>query len=339
MEENRNWEHINVGSLDVRYQRCVTVARTWRHPANFEETTYLHIPYDTLSQLAAFNPDVIISAELGARTSQAVLYRKLHPGTRLVVYADLSERTEQGREGWRGLLRRWILRHADAIITNGTSGERYIQKLGFSPEYIYKIPYTTDLSLFAESPVICKENGQLELIYVGSLSQRKGLVIFCEHLDACVRESKRDVRLTLVGNGPMQEEIARMKHRLAFKLNLVGDVAYEQLPDYYAAADAFVFPTLADTWGLVVNEAMAAGLPIIGSRYSQAVEELVVDGVHGWTFYPDQPETVYKALHQLFAMSAEERKEMGETARKAALEWSPELVASRFLAVVEAVQS
>ena len=49
-----------------------------------------------------------------------------------------------------------------------------------------------------------------------------------------------------------------------------------------------VFPTLADEWGLVVNEALAAGVPVLGSLYSQAVEELVRDGENGWTFRPDR---------------------------------------------------
>ena len=56
------------------------------------------------------------------------------------------------------------------------------------------------------------------------------------------------------------------------------------MAEVYAKASLFAFPTLADEWGVVVNEAMAAGLPVLGSIYSQAVEELVEDGVSGWVF-------------------------------------------------------
>ena len=61
---------------------------------------------------------------------------------------------------------------------------------------------------------------------------------------------------------------------------------HERMAEVYAKASLFAFPTLADEWGVVVNEAMAAGLPVLGSIYSQAVEELVEDGVSGWVFRP-----------------------------------------------------
>ena len=64
----------------------------------------------------------------------------------------------------------------------------------------------------------------------------------------------------------------------------------------YGSCDIFVFPTLADDWGVAVNEAMAASLPVLGSVYSQAVEELVRDGVNGWVSRPDDPAGMQRCL-------------------------------------------
>jgi len=83
---------------------------------------------------------------------------------------------------------------------------------------------------------------------------------------------------------------------------------------------------------------MGHGFVIVGSRYSQAAEELVVDDVHVRTFYPDQLETSRKAIHQLLVTTTEERLSMGEAARQAALRWSPEIVGNIFLSVIKAVR-
>jgi glycosyltransferase involved in cell wall biosynthesis len=89
------------------------------------------------------------------------------------------------------------------------------------------------------------------------------------------------VTLELVGDGPEAVRLARVPLPGNVTVRCSGTVAYEQITGAYARAGLFVFPTLAYEWGLVVNEAMAAGLPVLGSVYSQAVEELVRDGVSG----------------------------------------------------------
>ena len=76
-----------------------------------------------------------------------------------------------------------------------------------------------------------------------------------------------------------------------------GNVQYLDLPTYFSACDATVLPCLADTWGLVVNESLAAGVPVLGSLYSQAVQELVEDGCNGWTFYPDDESRICSILN------------------------------------------
>ncbi len=71
------------------------------------------------------------------------------------------------------------------------------------------------------------------------------------------------------------------------KLEFLGVFQYDDLPEIYGSAEVFVLPTLADTWAVVVNEALLAGLPVLGSIYAQAVEELIQEGGTGWNFRPD----------------------------------------------------
>src|SRR6185437_2266890 len=103
---------------------------------------YLHCPYDTLPQLLRLRPDVLISGELGLRTLQASFYKALNPGCQFVIWATLSEHSEQGRGVLREHLRRLLLKRADAVIVNGASGRRYVRGYGVKDERIFVSPYT-----------------------------------------------------------------------------------------------------------------------------------------------------------------------------------------------------
>ena len=110
-------------------------------------------------------------------------------------------------------------------------------------------------------------------------------------------------------------------------LHFAGSLPYDKLPSIYSEADIFVLPTLADTWGVVVNEALAAGLPVLGSVRAQAVEELVIDGVNGWTFDPSRPSEIYAAINRSMQTAGEQFHAMRAKAQARALALTPDDVA------------
>ncbi len=86
----------------------------------------------------------------------------------------------------------------------------------------------------------------------------------------------------IIGSGPEEEALRRQASQLGLpNVVFVGFVTPAELPAYYGLADVFVFPSLVDVWGLVVNEALACGLPVLASRYAGATQELVepYDGI------------------------------------------------------------
>jgi glycosyltransferase involved in cell wall biosynthesis len=89
-----------------------------------------------------------------------------------------------------------------------------------------------------------------------------------------------------------------------------------ELRAFYAAAGAFVHPALEEPWGLVINEAMASGLPVLSSRNVGAAEELVVDGETGFLFDPGDVNSIAESLFKMFSMSEAERQKMGAAARE-----------------------
>jgi glycosyltransferase involved in cell wall biosynthesis len=101
-----------------------------------------------------------------------------------------------------------------------------------------------------------------------------------------------------VGSGDQLDLLKRIELPPSLQIDFKGSISFEQLPSQYHEADLYVYPTLADEWGLVVNEAMIAGLPVLGSSFSQAVEELVQDGVNGWLFTPTDEKDTYNAIRR-----------------------------------------
>jgi glycosyltransferase involved in cell wall biosynthesis len=333
-EPNRAWVP-EWGTLPVQLQRSVAIQGLWRHPNKFSESLTLHLPYDTIPELVRFRPDVVISAEMGMRTAQAAAYCQLS-NSPLVIWATLSDVTEQGR----GRLRRWLrpklLRHADSVIINGAGGVRYLRGLGVNASSMFRAPYTTDLGPFLTLPTERSVGLRHRLLYSGSLTHRKGLMLFLPTLSNwAARNMDRNVELVVVGQGPLSPEVSGFHCAKNLTIRRLGHVPYDQVPDVYQNGGILIFPTLADEWGMVVTEAMAAGVPVLGSLYSQAVEELVIDGENGWTFRPDRPAEMYGALDRALNASHDAVNQMAVRARSASREITPSTVAEAVFAAMD----
>ena len=144
------------------------------------------------------------------------------------------------------------------------------------------------------------------------------------------------IEFVLAGEGPIRASLEGLPVPPNVNVSWLGNVVYEDLPKVYAAAEIFVLPTLADTWGVVVNEAMACGLPVLGSVYSQAVAEMVRDGTNGWVFRPDNAPEMYDAIDRCLTTPFEKLSNMRECARKTAARLTPDYVTGLIEAAVDA---
>jgi hypothetical protein len=339
MEPGRPWP-VDWDGLNVTAQRTISWQRTWKHPQGFSESLSWHVPWDTIRLLRQHRPEVVISAELGARSIFSALYCRMNPETRLIIWATLSERTEQGCGLLRTLLRRWLLPRAHAILVNGRSGERYIRGFGVCRERIVMAPYTTDMTRLLSLPVFREEQSRKRLLFVGQLVQRKGLEALLSALARWGRTNpQQQVELNVVGDGPLRNHLQAMTLPANVSVIWTGTVSYDQIDTVYRRAGILVFPSLSDEWGLVTNEAMAAGLPVLGSIYSQAVEELVEDGRSGWKFVPDDPDDLDRALQRALSTPSSVLEEMGRRARSSIVDLTPDAVAQKILAAVRYVST
>lgn len=246
-------------------------------------------------------PDVVVSHELGARSFCAARYCK-RSGAKLVLATFMSEHTEQGRGGLRHRLRRYLINQADALTYNGPSCRRYLLSLGAREEQLFHWPYAADDRHFqgagfqqtASVPALPPRN---RLLCIGQLTQRKGVMPMLRQINRFIQSTGRAIELTLVGNGPLRDELNNLSQHEStrsfpqsldanFRLNVLGNRPAESLPALMRQHGALIAPTLADEWLLVVNEAMHIGLPVIGSVYAQAVTTLIDHGRNGWQYDP-----------------------------------------------------
>ncbi len=282
MEGNRTWKP-DYEELNVVKQRTISYSKKWEHEAGFKETTEVHIPFDTIFKLAKAKPDVVVSGELGFRSLLASIYCMIY-GKPLILWLTLSDHTEQNKAGIRLILRKFLLNRATVLLCNGAASERYLKQLGISKPKFFA-PYTSDFEI--QKPKI-SFNARRKILFTGQLIARKGVKQMTAALKTWSEKNPdKELELIVAGNGPEILYFEMLRNCANVELNLLGTVAYEDLAKLYNDADIYIFPTLADEWGVVVNEALSAGLPILGSLYSQAVEELVKNEVNGWLFKPD----------------------------------------------------
>jgi len=324
--------------LNVTVQKSWNLWRTSRHPIGFSTVLHWCIPWDTLIQLRRYQPNLVISTELGPRTLFASLYRMLHPASRLIIWAPCSEHTERARGRLRTWIRRILLRFADAVLVNGASGRRYMESMGVAPAAIFFVPRAVDLDPFAQIPLKRRLECARRLLYVGQLIERKGVHLFLQALNRWARlHREHRIEFWLQGDGPMRSELEALPMASSVYVRFLGSAPNTEIPKIYGQAGILAFPTLADEWGLPVNEAMAAGLPVLGSRYSEAVEEMVETDVTGWKFRADHAGETDEAIDRAMRVSDEQLDLMRSAARERAAAFAPEKIADRVVSAARFV--
>lgn len=327
MENNRSWE-VDNGELNVVVQKNLSYKKIWKY--NFE--TQVHIPYDTIFQLKRLQPDIVISVELGMRSLFSAIYSKVS-NKPLVLWLALSEHTEKNRKGLRLKLRKFLLNSCSAILCNGESSKKYIESYGVKKKLFF-IPCTSDYMLGEPKKDFNSTNKKI--LYTGHLIQLKGIKEMVEGLISwALKNESEKIELIIAGDGPEKEHFKKLNEIPNIEYQLLGHVDYEELKSWYKKVDIYLFPTLQDEWGVVVNESFSNGVPVVGSIYSQAVVELIDNQKTGWLYDPLEPNSFTKAFETALNTDKNKLEEMSNNCLKAIAELTPEKVGSSIIEAVE----
>jgi len=192
-----------------------------------------------------------------------------------------------------------------------------------------KSPATSDSPL-ATSPIGEQRRGVWPMVLLGDGELRGDLEGLCGELGlriadsgGLIAEGSKLVPSSATGDS-LDAGRSSLDSAAQGAVIFAGFRQVEELPFFYAGAGAFIHPALAEPWGLVINEAMASGLPILSSNNVGAAEELVQGGVNGFSFDPENVDELAGLMGRVAGMSPEERVAMGEASRRLIAEWGPE---------------
>jgi glycosyltransferase involved in cell wall biosynthesis len=230
----------------------------------------------------------------------------------------------------------------DAVTVESGAMEEELRRYGVRRP-IYRYPFGVNLRLY-EGPLEHDLRAELGLpagakvfLYVGRIAKEKNLSFLLSAFAAAVRK-RNDLYLVMVGGGPFFRALVEERDRLGLsgRVILAGYVRGKRLIDYYRGADVFVFASKTETLGLVVIEAMAAGLPVV-CLGEMGVTEVVEDGVSG-IFAPEDPVGFAEAMLEVLE-DRRLRERIREGALRRARELSTEAAAERTLEVYEEVRA
>ncbi|MCC6493818.1 MAG: glycosyltransferase family 4 protein [Pirellulales bacterium] len=143
--------------------------------------------------------------------------------------------------------------------------------------------------------------------------------------------------LVIIGDGELRPELERQRDDLGIQtsVHLPGFKQYDELPIFYGLAKAFIHASTVEQWGLVVNEAMASGLPVLVSKRCGCVPDLVSEGVNGWTFDPYSADAIADAMVRMTELDEDRRRTMGKASQRIIADWGPERFAAGLKAAAE----
>jgi glycosyltransferase involved in cell wall biosynthesis len=247
----------------------------------------------------------------------------------LIVMSE-SSREDEARTWWKEMVKRRMVSLYSAALVGGQRHIDYLVELGMPRERIFTGYDVVDNDYFRRRTAEIR-NWKSEIRNKYSLPENYFLAsarfiekknlprlinAYSEYHRSCETSGIAAWHLVLLGDGPLRETLNTQLSTLNLhnQVHLPGFKPYDELPIYYAFANAFVHASTTEQWGLVVNEAIASGLPVIVSERCGCAPELVRD--NGFTFDPTDEHEVASQLLKMAFLSDDERKHFADASRR-----------------------
>ena len=238
-----------------------------------------------------------------------------------------------------------FLRRCDGFVVPGHSAREYLRALKVKDDLIFTAKNAVDNDLFARLAAVVRDDAAARrralnlpdryFLFVGRLVRDKGVFDLLSAYAKLDERVRQNIAVVFAGEGLCRQELERQAKSISpGTVIFPGFAQRDDLAAYYALADALILPTYTDPWGLVVNEAMACGLPVIVSSVAGCAADLVKDGWNGFLVPPGDVRALTRAMGTL-AGDLPKLAAMGSNSRELIAEYSPEKWAA---SVAEAAQ-
>lgn len=270
-----------------------------------------------------------LSSWVGQELKKTQLIRLVHNNHSLGAVKYRSSKTIPMVARTRLQIEKKCIETADCLVATSPQEQEHIRTLISAKGNIEIIPCGTDIQRFqatnqqaARKRLGITEESQL-ILYVGRFDPRKGIETLVRAVADPQVQNHQSVKLMIVGGSSSERKDDQERHRieaivkelgLQHQVTFAGRIGHEYLPNYYAAADICVVPSLYEPFGLVPIEAMACGIPVIASSVG-GLKYTVVDKKTGLLVLPKQEKELAHAIDDLLTHS-EKRQKMGEAGRQ-----------------------
>jgi glycosyltransferase involved in cell wall biosynthesis len=267
--------------------------------------------------------------------------------TPLLFGTDSHDVSPRDKQTWKVRLKKsvlpYIFRLADAVIVPSTGGVKFMRALGIPEQRVHLTPYVVNNDWWLEQAA---QVDRAKVRRQWQIPAEAPVVLFCAKLQpwkrpqdilhAFARIHVLGTYLVFAGDGPLQTELEAAAQALHVfeRVRFLGFVNQSQLPAVYRASDLFVLPSEYEPFGVVVNEAMLCGCPVVVSDQVGARYDLVRDGETG-RVYPSQDINALVEILQNLLVNPENLKQMGKKAHKRMETWSPRENINSFIQAIE----
>lgn len=238
-----------------------------------------------------------------------------------------SKEDDSPRSFWKEALKALILRLYRVALVGGSPHKRYLEKLGMPSERIFTGYDVVGNDTFAPAKIrhLPHPVSKPYFLSINRFVSKKNLPNLLAAYAAYRQTTGASAwDLVLCGDGELRATIEAQIHQLGLteQIHLPGFLQQDKLLPYFAHAGCFVHASIQEQWGLVVNEAMAAGLPVLVSRTCGCFEDLVIEGVNGFGFDPANVADLSELMSKM-ASGNIDRKAMGEASLQHIQHYSP----------------
>lgn len=269
-ESNRKWKLDNFNFNYIFLKENVKAKK--------DGFNYVHNNLDIFKELNKFNPDIIITTGFNPTHLYAWFYSKLF-FKKHIPMTDGWLYSEKDLSLTHKMIRKIVFKTSSSFIGASKNSIELFESYGIKKEKIFQSHLCIDNDRFKNS--INFHHRKYHIMFSGQFTDRKIPFFFCDILKEL---SKRinNLKVLILGSGPLEKEFFKKLDSFKIDYDYPGFVSQEELPKFYSNSKLFLFTTKLDAWGVVVNEAMASGTPVISTPYAGVINDLVLDSKNGY---------------------------------------------------------
>jgi glycosyltransferase involved in cell wall biosynthesis len=277
--------------------------------------------YQALKQLS---PDAITITGWHSKLLFQALWAAKRLGVKTIMRGDSN--AKKPRRWYVHLAHRLLLARYDAFLAVGHSNRHFFLNNGVAPQSIFRAPYFIENQRFIDDASLDESTDSVEpartlpsddfcFVYAGKLILKKNVQELLSAFALSYRENQR-IQMLIIGDGELRDELETYVAKHQLPVSFFGFINQKALPKTYALGDCFVLGSDYDeTWGLVVNEAMACGLPAIVSNRAGSSDDLIIEGKTGYVYQYGATQELSKKM-LLMASNKDQVAQMGQYAKE-----------------------